>query len=67
MVGDDDAVRLSVGDDGEPVAAGRVTWGYGLVGMTERAALLGGTLTAGPGREHGWVVAATLPRTEEGR
>ena len=67
VVGDDDAVHLSVVDDGEPVATGRVTWGYGLVGMTERAALLGGTLTAGPGRERGWVVAATLPRSEEGR
>jgi signal transduction histidine kinase len=39
--------------------------GMGLQGMRERAALLGGTVTAGPvdGRaEHGWVVTMRLPR-----
>lgn len=35
--------------------------GYGLVGMHERATLLGGSLTAGPGRPGQWVVRATLP------
>jgi len=34
--------------------------GAGLVGMRERAALLGGTLTAGP-REERWLVEAHLP------
>ena len=34
--------------------------------MTERAALLGGTLEAGPGRDHGWVVDAVLPRVVAG-
>ncbi len=37
--------------------------GYGLVGMTERAALLGGTLEAGPSPDRGWTVDAVLPRT----
>ncbi|WP_411106073.1 sensor histidine kinase [Streptomyces sp. cmx-4-9] len=35
--------------------------GYGLAGMTERAGALGGSLTAGPAPEGGWLVTATLP------
>ncbi|MET0788568.1 MAG: histidine kinase [Cellulomonas sp.] len=58
--GDDECVRLTVVDDGEVHA--RSGTGYGLVGMTERAALLGGTLDAGPGAERGWTVAAVLPK-----
>jgi signal transduction histidine kinase len=52
-----------VRDDGDagPSGAGRSS-GYGLVGMTERATLLGGTLEAGPGTESGWTVTAVLPR-----
>ena len=38
--------------------------GHGLVGMRERAALLGGTLTARP-EESDFVVTATLPTREE--
>jgi signal transduction histidine kinase len=60
--GGDHAVRLTVHDDGEPVHASSVAPGYGLVGMTERAALLGGTLAAGPGHDRGWLVDAVLPR-----
>ncbi|MFJ5032400.1 hypothetical protein ACIQB5_30765 [Streptomyces sp. NPDC088560] len=36
--------------------------GVGLVGMRERAALLGGTLQAEPTREGGWMVELELPR-----
>ena len=36
--------------------------GYGLLGMTERTALLGGVLRAGPDREGGWTVEAVLPK-----
>lgn len=36
--------------------------GVGLVGMRERAALLGGTLQAEPTREGGWTVELELPR-----
>jgi signal transduction histidine kinase len=54
-----DFVRLTVRDDGETGA--RTPAGYGLVGMAERASLLGGTLEAGPG-DRGWTVDAVLPR-----
>lgn len=57
---DADGVRLEVSDDGEPAASASA--GYGLTGMTERAALLGGTCTAGPAPDRGWVVTAVLPR-----
>jgi signal transduction histidine kinase len=57
-----DYVHLTVRDDGDPVSAARALDGYGVVGMTERATLLGGTLEVGPGRERGWVVNAVLPR-----
>lgn len=60
LSGDDDAVRCTVSDDGEPAGPARGA-GYGIVGMTERAALLGGTLAAGPA-ERGWLVTAELPR-----
>ncbi|WP_456789559.1 sensor histidine kinase [Cellulomonas sp. P5_C5] len=61
VTADEASVRLTVVDDGE--LQGRVGTGYGLVGMTERASLLGGTLDAGPGPEGGWTVVAVLPRT----
>ena len=62
VVGDDDCVRLTVRDDGEADLNRRGSLGYGLVGMTERATLLGGTLEAGPAPDRGWLVAAALPR-----
>lgn len=36
--------------------------GFGLIGMAERARLLGGTFEAGPRPDGGWAVTATLPR-----
>jgi signal transduction histidine kinase len=35
--------------------------GRGLLGMQQRAALVGGCLTAGPGVDGGFVVTALLP------
>jgi signal transduction histidine kinase len=62
VAGEGDSVRVSIEDDGEaPVGRGQA--GFGIVGMTERASLLGGTLVAGPASGRGWVVTATLPRT----
>ena len=63
VAGEEDSVRLTVRDDGDssPFAAGSSS-GYGLVGMTERATLLGGTLQAGPSPDSGWTVDAVLPR-----
>ncbi len=61
--GEAERVWLSVRDDGQAAVWPRVTSGYGLVGMAERAALLGGELTAGPTSEGGWRVDAALPRS----
>ena len=38
--------------------------GHGLIGMRERAALLGGTLAAGPRADGGYLVTAQLPLAE---
>src|SRR5215210_6696775 len=63
VTGDADQVRLRIDDDGSSGAGGRASAGYGLVGMRERASLLGGTFHAGPAAERGWRVEAVLPRT----
>jgi signal transduction histidine kinase len=55
-------VRLRVSDDGDGSSARLGSGGYGLVGMAERARLLGGSCEAGPGSDRGWVVTAVLPR-----
>lgn len=56
-----DAVRLRVSDDGS-IGPGPVPDpGFGLLGMAERAQLLGGFFSAGPGPDGGWVVEAELP------
>ena len=62
VVGDLDSVHLTVSDDGEPAPAVRSSYGYGLVGMKERATLLGGSFTAGPRTPRGWTVDVVLPR-----
>lgn len=60
--GDDTRVRLEVRDDGEPTPATGHGSGFGITGMVERAALIGGSCLVGPRRQGGWVVEATLPR-----
>ncbi|MBX3271046.1 MAG: sensor histidine kinase [Sandaracinaceae bacterium] len=65
VVGDARVVRLTVEDDGE--APAHAAPGFGLTGMAERAALLGGTFEAGPAPDGGWVVRATLPRDGDTR
>ncbi|TMR93805.1 sensor histidine kinase [Nonomuraea basaltis] len=67
------AVEATVEDDGQAVPEGPgapggpgVPEGGGLRGMRERAALLGGTLMAGPREPHGWRVTARFPLGELG-
>lgn len=55
----DGDVLVDVTDDGHPSA--RAGDGFGIIGMTERANLLGGTLDAGPIAPRGWKVRAVLP------
>jgi signal transduction histidine kinase len=54
-------LRLRVTDDGQIDPARSASHGFGLLGMTERVQLLGGTLHAGPAPEGGWTVDAELP------
>jgi signal transduction histidine kinase len=57
----DDAYGLEVTDDGTGSVASDLGGGRGLLGMRERAELLGGSLTAAP-TGHGFRVAATIPK-----
>ena len=51
-------------DDGAPAPRGTPhPGGLGLRGMSERAAALGGDVTAGPAEPGGWRVHARLPLT----
>ena len=55
-----EVLRLRVRDHG-PGAALEDPDGHGLLGMRERAIMVGGTLTAGPAEGEGFVVEAVLP------
>jgi signal transduction histidine kinase len=56
------SIRVSVRDDGDPGQGRATESGFGIIGMVERATLLGGACSAGPDRGRGWLVEATLPR-----
>lgn len=59
-----DVIRLSVDDDGTPPASKQVGGDeprFGIVGMTERAELLGGSLCAQRRADGGWRVEASIP------
>jgi signal transduction histidine kinase len=56
------ALVAEIHDDGRGPHTGTQP-GRGLAGMRERAALYGGTLTAGPGQQGGFTVRAVLPLT----
>jgi signal transduction histidine kinase len=62
------ALELSVVDSGNASASAgpaiAPAGGHGLVGMRERAAMFGGTLTARPRADHGFEVTAVLPYSE---
>jgi signal transduction histidine kinase len=59
-------LRLRVSDDGQIEPGRPASHGFGLLGMTERVQLLGGTLHAGPAPEGGWTVDAELPTEVRG-
>ncbi len=64
---DAEAVRIIVrnGPGASPeVAAAGTGRGHGLLGMRERAALVGGSVEAGPDSDGGWTVRAVLPLTD---
>jgi signal transduction histidine kinase len=56
-----DELEVEVRDDGRAAATQAPRGGHGLVGMRERASLLGGTLDAGPLPGGGYRVHARLP------
>jgi signal transduction histidine kinase len=56
-------LRLEILDEGDASAPPGPGTGHGLIGMRERAHLLGGEFSAGPRPGHGFRVAATLPFT----
>jgi signal transduction histidine kinase len=61
-------VRVEISDDGPARPLARLTGSgqRGIVGMRERARLLGGSLDAGPRPDGGFEVRADLPVTSEG-
>jgi signal transduction histidine kinase len=56
-----DRIQLVVSDDGRGAAAASDGEGHGLLGMRERAEMLGGALRAGPGPTGGFKVIAEVP------
>jgi signal transduction histidine kinase len=60
------ALSLDVTDDGSGASGTGPDAGRGITGMRERCALLGGTLSAGPGPAGGFRVQARLPMARPG-
>jgi signal transduction histidine kinase len=60
----DGRVEVAIRDDGAGAGNGRrpdSAGGHGIAGMRERAEALGGSLSAGPGTDGGFLVTASLP------
>jgi two-component system sensor histidine kinase UhpB len=62
---DEQAIRLQVGDDGHGFDVSQQHSGLGIVGMRERAALLGGTVSISSRPGQGTIVEAILPIAKE--
>ena len=60
-----EAIEIEVSDDGRGAQAASDGLGHGLQGMRERVALHGGSLSAQPRPEGGFVVRARLPYAQE--
>ncbi|HLR57583.1 MAG TPA: sensor histidine kinase [Beutenbergiaceae bacterium] len=61
-----DGLTISIDDDGRGAAAKSDGAGHGLVGMRERAAMLGGSLAAGPKPGGGFRVRCHIPLPNSG-
>ena len=59
-----DALEVFIEDDGAGAATAADSGGHGLRGMRERAAMLGGAVSAAPREQGGYRVSATLPYPE---
>ncbi|MFE2581630.1 sensor histidine kinase [Streptomyces sp. NPDC059378] len=57
----DEELSVEIVDDGHGVTGNGTAHGFGIIGMRERAALLGGHLSAGPRPGGGFRVATRLP------
>ncbi|HEY4033981.1 MAG TPA: ATP-binding protein [Ktedonobacteraceae bacterium] len=60
-----EVIRLQIRDDGCGYDTSKAHTGLGILGMRERAAAVGGTLTINSGPGDGTTVEAVLPRMEE--
>ncbi len=58
-------MNLEVCNEGGPRPSPANGGGHGLIGMRERAAMLGGSLDAGPTEDGGFQVSALLPVSHE--
>jgi signal transduction histidine kinase len=59
-------IVIEVADDGVGFEPSRISEGFGLVGMRERAALLGGTLEVDSAKGTGTRLRAALPLSDAG-
>jgi signal transduction histidine kinase len=60
-----DWLFVRVADDGHGTGPRGHSHGFGLIGLHERVAALGGRIQAGPGAGGGWVVDVALPVTKQ--
>jgi signal transduction histidine kinase len=67
ILGTDDELTIDVVDDGPVADPDADPRGHGLLGMRERVALFGGSLSTGPEPGGGFAVRARLPLGGDGR
>ncbi|HZA26134.1 MAG TPA: sensor histidine kinase [Actinomycetota bacterium] len=57
----DDALEVTINDNGVPTRAASRGLGHGLIGMRERVSVFGGSISTGASPTGGWEVRAVLP------